>query len=146
MLAVWNPRQLDAPFFEEGIDPYDAFEDASFFEADDDLNIRWDPRPKDFEEAIGGDDLNDCGWIGEDRDGVWITLHPFAALLNDELLWDSWVEWRFGQREITAEDFATKSNFELEARSAMIAADNRAQLRRAKNRETEGEDGDGDQG
>lgn len=63
---------------------------------------------------------------------MWTRLHPLSALAQDEELWTTWTAWKFGQREISPADFERLSNFELEARAAMMSADAREQRRRLK--------------
>lgn len=75
---------------------------------------RWDPRP--------GAAPVDLGWIGEDSDGVWTTLHPDAALLDHPELWGVVAEFNAGMQEMTAEDQRTKSAFEFQAKLTMVAA------------------------
>lgn len=133
MLVCWRPTDLPLPevydeelFAEYGITQEVDPEVGAF-------NARWDRR-EDFEpeEDEEGDDRNDCGWIGEDDQGVWVRLNPMAALAQDELLWDLWTEWRFGLRDLVREDFDRLSNFEIEAWAAMRSADAREQFREVK--------------
>lgn len=65
---------------------------------------------------------------------MWTRVHPLAALAQDDLLWGVWTAWKFGQREISPSDFRRMSNFELEARAALMGADAREQTRRMKAR------------
>jgi len=84
---------------------------------------RWDRRPEFIQ-----DEARDLDWIGEDVNGVWTRRHPVVALLELPEIWDVWTEWQFGQQEITAEDFATKSHKELEAKLTLVAATQRKHL------------------
>lgn len=143
MLVCWRPTDLPFPDF---YDP-ELFAEYGITEEIDEekvgeFNAQWDRRD-DFEPDIDeeGNDRNDCGWIGEDEQGVWVRLNPLAALTQDELLWDLWTEWRFGLRDLVREDFDRLSNFEIEAWAAMRSADAREQLREVKrNRDGGGEE------
>jgi len=113
----------------EGLEPEDGLLEPGAQWAD-----RWDPRDE-YSEPI------DCGWIGEDAQGIWTRRHPEAALAEDESLWPMVDEWRLGQRELSAAKVERASNFEIEALVVMIAADQREQMRRMKGaRHGEGQD------
>ncbi len=58
---------------------------------------RWDPRD-DLQDEV------DLGWIGEDREGIWLHRHPEAAMVEDDALWWVVAEWQLGHRELSAED------------------------------------------
>ena len=104
----------------EGLEPDDGLLEPGAQWAD-----RWDPRDE-LREPI------DCGWIGEDREGIWIRRHPEAALVDDEVLWAPLDAWRLGQRELTPEVVERSSNWQVEAQVIMVAADQREQVRRMK--------------
>lgn len=104
----------------EGLEPEDGLLEPGAQWAD-----RWDPRDE-LREPI------DCGWIGEDREGIWIRRHPEAALVDDETLWAPLDAWRLGQRELTPEVVSRSSNWQVEAQVIMVAADQREQVRRMK--------------
>lgn len=123
ILATWRPG--DAPTPDEAT--VELLDECGWLEPGQEFSTRWDPREEEVEAA-------DEGWIGEDGQGVWTRLHPLSALAQDEELWTTWTAWKFGQREITRQDFETLSNFELEARAVMMAADAREQRRRMKAR------------
>lgn len=89
---------------------------------------RWDPRT-DY-SAIDNDD--DCAWIGEDREGIWSCVHPMTALASEPELWPAWIEWQSGLRDMTREDFDTKSNFDFEAKLTLACAHAREEQRRMK--------------
>ena len=104
----------------EGLDPEDGLLEPGARWAD-----RWDPR-EELRDPI------DCGWIGEDREGIWVRRHPEAALAEDEALWAPADRWRLGQREVTAEVLEQSSSWQIEALVVMAAADAREQSRRLK--------------
>jgi hypothetical protein len=110
-------RELDLL---EGLEPEDGLLEPGARWSD-----RYDPRD-DLVELI------DCGWIGEDREGVWICRHPEAALAEDEPLWEPVERWRLGQRELTRDDLRELSAWQTEALIVMAAADQREQLRRVR--------------
>lgn len=80
---------------------------------------RWDPRPE-----LTPLDAVDLGWIGEDAQGVWTTVHPQAALLAHPELFGPVSEFQAGLQEITPDDWQTKSAFEFECKVAMACAMN----------------------
>lgn len=104
----------------EGLEPEDGLLEPGAQWAD-----RWDPRDE-LSEPI------DCGWIGEDREGIWVRRHPEAALAEDEALWAPVDRWRLGVRQVERSDLETLSAWEMEALIVMHAADQREQTRRMK--------------
>ena len=88
-------------------------------------------RREDFTGAI------DCGWIGEDRDGIWLRRHPEAVLTERPELWWTVQQWALGRHEFRD----GLSNHETEQLAAMCGAHSREQDRRYK-RGQEPEDGD----
>lgn len=86
--------------------------------------IRWDKRD-DYAEP------SDCGWIGEDADGVWIARHPDIALAEHPRLWDAITEWQCGARDLTQADIDTMSSMHVEARCVLLSAQARAEYRRS---------------
>lgn len=64
----------------------------------------------------------DCGWIGEDQNGVWVKRDPHVALLDFPHLWPIVSEWTAGLRELTPEDARTKSAYEYTAKLHMVVA------------------------
>lgn len=102
----------------EGLEPEDGLLEPGARWVD-----RYDPRD-DLAEPI------DCGWIGEDRDGIWLRRHPEAALAEDEVLWDPVDRWRLGAREVGKDDQDRLSHWQMEALIVLAAADQREQQRR----------------
>lgn len=94
---------------------------------------RWDPREDLVDEV-------DLGWMGEDREGIWLARHPDAALVEDEALWWVVAEWQLGHRELSAEDRATLSNWQVEALITMASADAREQRRQMRRRSGDGKE------
>lgn len=97
---------------------------------------RWDPRD-DLQDEV------DLGWIGEDRDGIWLHRHPDAALVEDEALWWVVAEWQLGHRELSAEDRSGLSNWQVEALVTMGSADAREQRRQLRRRSGDGKEPEG---
>ena len=62
------------------------------------------------------------GWIGEDGQGVWIARDPQVALLDFPALWPVLAEWDSGLREMTPEDYRTKSAYQYTAKLHMAIA------------------------
>lgn len=82
---------------------------------------RWDPQ----EQREGGPvPALDLGWIGEDAGGVWLTLHPEAALLGQPDLWDIYGEARV-MPEIAPGDQERLSAFEFDCKLAFVSAHQR---------------------
>ena len=98
---------------------------------------RWDPR-EDMGEAL------DLGWVGEDREGIWLHRHPDAALVEDEALWWTVEQWQLGHRELDANDRATLSHWQVEALLTMMAADAREQRRQMRRRAGDGTQPEGE--
>lgn len=130
-----EPDQLPPPELSNETDPVEVLHAAGWIDPLGRFPIQWDKRD-DFVPPRQADGW-DFGDIGEDADGVWVARHPDALIAEEPELWDVLTEWAFGQREITAEDYATRSNFELEAKRALIAADQRKTRARAKRGEDE---------
>jgi hypothetical protein len=97
---------------------------------------RWDQRDDLVEDL-------DLGWLGEDREGIWLQRHPDAALVEDEALWWPVHEWQLGHREVSAEDRATLSNWQVEALLSMMSADAREQRRQVRRRSSDGKESEG---
>ena len=70
----------------------------------------------------------DCGWIGEDADGIWLMRHPEAVLAERPELWWTVHQWQMGQRE----PIDGLSNHETEQLATMCGAYGREQERRHK--------------
>jgi hypothetical protein len=68
----------------------------------------------------------DCGWIGEDRDGIWLMRHPEAALTEHPELWWMVHQWALGRHEFRD----GLSNHETEQLAAMCGAYGREQGRK----------------
>ena len=126
MLATMDPKKDQIPPVHElrSVEDYEALgvipgKPASTFAA------RWDKR--DDYEAI------DLGDVGEDANGVFTRVHPDTLLQSEPRLWDAWIEWCHGQREITAEDYKTKSAYELECKIVLVGAHAREHDRRLEN-------------
>lgn len=98
---------------------------------------RWDPR----EDLV--DEL-DLGWLGEDREGVWLRRHPDAAVVEDESLWWAVGEWQLGHRELSAADREALSHWQVEALLTMMAADAREQRRQMRRRAGDGKEPEGE--
>jgi hypothetical protein len=64
----------------------------------------------------------DLGWIGENAEGVWIKKHPQLVVAQRPWLWGTLSEMRWGQTDITPEDYRTKSNYQLEAKATVYKA------------------------
>lgn len=94
---------------------------------------RWDPREDLVDEV-------DLGWMGEDREGIWMARHPEAALVEEEALWWPVHEWQLGHREVGAEDRETLSNWQVEALLTMMSADAREQRRQMRRRSSDGKE------
>lgn len=105
-------------------DPELAFELGFAREMDDSFALRWDKRA--HAEHV------DYGFIGEDDDGIWMTLHPDSALLRYPELWDVVMEFRSGFRELTERDLHEKSSFEFTAKEVMSAAYRRSLMKKDK--------------
>ena len=97
---------------------------------------RWDPRD-DLQDEV------DLGWMGEDREGIWLARHPDAALVEDEALWWVVAEWQLGHRELSAEDRSGLSNWQVEALVTMGSADAREQRRQLRRRSGDGKEPEG---
>lgn len=91
------------------------------------LALQWDQR-EDYHPA----DQVDLGWCGENQDGVWLTIHPDAALYQRPHLWPTIAEWRRGHRELTEHDYQTKSAHDHMAKLVMVCANRREEIRRIK--------------
>lgn len=82
---------------------------------------RWDPQPR----AEGRTPrVLDYGHIGEDVDGVWLKVHPVAALLEEPALWDVYAEART-LPEVTPADRERLSAFEFDCKVTFVAAHQR---------------------
>jgi len=87
--------------------------------------MRWDKRD--------GAMPADCGWIGEDASGVWLSVHPDVALAQDPGYWRVLSRWRLtNKRDITARIFERSSAWFLEAWAEMLGAHYRAEEARYK--------------
>lgn len=96
---------------------------------------RWDKR-KDVKENI------DLGIIGEDREGVWCTVHPEVIFADHPELWDIWGRWcSVTDRRLFVLGSNTWSNFEVACWICMLSASNRDEIARIKRDETEVGDG-----
>lgn len=90
-------------------------------------SIRWDPR-----RGISNDEFMDFGWIGEDASGIWMTIHPEIALIDDPDLWSIVAQFRLSsQHDVMADNYETKSNWWLNAWAAMQGAAIRSRIKSA---------------
>lgn len=79
---------------------------------------RWDP-------LTAGDRAGD-DWIGEDAKGVWMTMHPEAALAARPHLWLPVSRFRCGVTEVSREDWESMSSVHYDAHLTLVAARSRA--------------------
>ena len=84
--------------------------------------VRWDPR--DLREPI------DLETIGEEEKGIWMTVHPDTALLDEPALWEPVAQVRAGIHELTQADWDNMSAHTFDARRTMLGAIRRAEQRR----------------
>ncbi len=99
------------------------------FEPKSELNARWDKR-----EDCDCNDRRDYGWIGEDEEGIWTRRNPEIALSVDPELHDVVSEWRCViDREISFDDFESRSHWWICLWLSMFSASNREQQRYLKN-------------
>lgn len=87
---------------------------------------RWDPREDEDIDPV------DHGWIGEDQDGVWLAVHPDAALMSHPELWGPISLWRSGVQALSRSDAENMSAIEVEAHRVLTSASERDGYRRAK--------------
>lgn len=78
-------------------DPYAASGDGWLHPADDRFSAPLDRR-ESFEEPV------DCGWIGEDADGIWCSRDPYCAALEDPAVWPVLLAVWSGDVEVTRRD------------------------------------------
>ena len=79
-------------------DPYAASGDGWLHPADDRFAARLDRR-----KTFDGEPV-DCGWVGEDADGIWCTRDPYCAALEDRTVWGVLLAVWSGDVEITRRD------------------------------------------
>lgn len=90
----------------------------------------WDARDDDAAiDVEAGEVVDEHETMRETSKGIQAKLHPIALLASEPLLWGTVSRWNAGQRELTLDDYDRLSAFELKAKTAMVAAANRA-LRR----------------
>lgn len=92
-------------------------------EADDVFNARLDPR-EGFMGSIN------CGWCGEDAQGLWFARDPYCALLEDPEVWPVYLAISSGETEVTQHDRESLSAFDFALKAHAVAALNRAERRR----------------
>lgn len=85
---------------------------------------RWDRRE--------GAHAYDCGWIGEDAEGIWMRRHPIAELVRHPVLWDSITACQAGCIAVDDVMMRDSSNIEIEVRLIYGAARDREESRRSK--------------
>ncbi|MBK6683993.1 MAG: hypothetical protein IPG45_05925 [Deltaproteobacteria bacterium] len=95
------------------------------------LPCAWDKDP----EFVPGP-YDNQGDVRETDKGLETKLHPVALLASEPLLWSTVSRWNAGQQELTEQDYATLSAFELSAKRTMVAA--RARFLRARHDGTGG--------
>lgn len=88
------------------------------------LAPRWDKLPGHTEDVDFGD-------IGEDVNGVWVTIHPATLLTEMPGLWAPFTRWRLGLRELGLADIQSLSAYDARAHITMMASLGRASNRRA---------------
>lgn len=89
--------------------------------------IRWDKR-----DEFTPSDRDDCEWIGEDAQGVWMRRNPVVALSMHPRLIGIMADWHAGACEMSRDDLRRMSAYEIDATSVMLAARARAEMRAAK--------------
>ena len=135
VLATWDEAAFPIPD-DEDPETYRACGMLLGELAEGDFVQRFDPRPSSFQpdHDEDGRDLNDCGWIGEGPDGIWISYHPLAALTLEEELWDVYSAWQLGLRSWTASERSEMSHFECLSFAILASARQREEIRRARER------------
>lgn len=80
-------------------------------------------------DPLGGDgERSDLGWIGEDKDGVWLAWHPIAALGEYPDLYEAYFRFKLNP-ELTERDLDTLSAWEFRLKEAYVGAWERRQAR-----------------
>lgn len=88
----------------------------------------WDPRGSDFAGEL--DEPND--FMRETAQGLFLARHPEALLRDSPRLWDVVSKWRAGvRRELSHEDYESRTHFEIECWLTLVAAIERERERRA---------------
>lgn len=77
------------------------------------LAARWDDRTDAH--------TLDFGWIGEDKDGVWTTVHPVAALAKETTLHGVWFDHIAGIKP-TSDDLRCMTLYEQDAWQVIASA------------------------
>ena len=88
------------------------------------LAARWDPPAK------AAPDL-DLGWIGQDRDGVWLAQHPETLLLEHPDVADVYERMRLAP-EVGAAEIETMSAWEHRLATEFVSSYHRRQIAEAK--------------
>lgn len=78
------------------------------------LSTRWDKNQIRIPE--------DYGWIGEDEEGIWTTVHPHLAYADRPELVELVERFLHESQEMTADDWRTLSAWEYDVKCAMVRA------------------------
>ncbi len=88
---------------------------------------RWDPTE--------GCEVVDYGWIGEDKHGIWLSIHPDVAFVQNPELWEVHDRFALIRRPGLAE-VETYSAFEYQCHEAMYIAYERVNNGQASSNDT----------
>jgi hypothetical protein len=86
---------------------------------------RWDPPESGDPEVTP----SDYGWIGEDRDGVWLAEHPDLAMSRAPELWAPMLLWQAGVESVGIDGVDSLSMIEVQGLAILRRAAYRASRR-----------------